>query len=167
MPQSANPSSIDGGVDYSHYNARGAHDIRFVGYREKPQAQLIEGESIVRMQVSSGSISGVCDAVRATGKACPGDDSDDPNGAYVYNEQYMSVYIATLGSGLLGQAYYTYPHAVVLNESVGSVESPGELSSYGRGRTLTHELGHNFTYPHTFNESNCTQTSTFSDIPNH
>jgi len=161
VPQSANPSSIDGGVDYSHYNARGAHDIKFVGYKgETTGSELIEGESIVRIQVSSGSIDGVSSACQATGKVCPGDSG------YQYNEQYMSVYIATLGGGLLGQAYYTYPHAVVLNESVGSVENPGELSSYGRGRTLTHELGHNFTYPHTFNSSTCTSTPSFSDIPN-
>lgn len=164
VPQSANPSSIDGGIDYSHYNARGTHDIRFVGYKgETTGAELIEGESIVRIQVSS-SIGGVCDAMNAVGRPCPEETG------YVYNEQYMSVYIATLGGGLLGQAYYTYPHAVVLNESVGSVENPGELSTYGRGRTLTHELGHNFTYPHPFNPTDCTDASgnsnqIWSDVP--
>ena len=145
VPQNPNPSTgTDANIDYAHYNARGTHDIRFVGYKgETTGAELIEGESIVRIQVSS-SISGVCDAINAVDKICPGETG------YVYNEQYMSVYIATLGSGLLGQAYYTYPHAVVSNESVGSVENPGELSTYGRGRTLSHELGHNFTYPHPF-----------------
>ena len=160
VPQSANPSSgEDANVDYSHYNARGEHNIRFVGYKgELTGSELIEGESIVRIQTSN-SIGGVCDAMNEVGRPCPGENG-------YTNEPYMSVYIATLGSGLLGQAYYTYPHAVVLNQSVGSVENPGELSTYGRGRTLTHELGHNFTYPHTFNSSSCTSTPDFSDIPN-
>ena len=159
VPQNPNPSTgTDANIDYAHYNARGTHDIRFVGYKgETTGAELIEGESIVRIQVSS-SISGVCDAMNAVDKICPGETG------YVYNEQYMSVYIATLGSGLLGQAYYTYPHAVVSNESVGSVENPGELSTYGRGRTLSHELGHNFTYPHPFNPSTCS-SPIWSDVP--
>ena len=159
VPQNPNPSTgDDANIDYAHYNARGTHDIRFVGYKgETTGAELIEGESIVRLQVSS-SITGVCDAMNAVGKICPGSTG------YVYNEQYMSVYIATLGSGLLGQAYYTYPHAVVLNQSVGSVENPGELSTYGRGRTLSHELGHNFTYPHPFAASSCS-SPIWSDVP--
>jgi len=159
VPQNPNPSTgTDANIDYAHYNARGTHDIRFVGYKgETTGAELIEGESIVRIQVSS-SIGGVCDAMNAVGRPCPGETG------YVYNEQYMSVYIASLGSGLLGQAYYTYPHAVVLNESVGSVENPGELSTYGRGRTLTHELGHNFTYPHPFAASSCS-SPIWSDVP--
>ena len=160
VPQNPNPSTgADANIDYAHYNARGTHDIRFVGYKgETTGAELIEGESIVRIQVSAGSIDGVGAACQATGKVCPGQTG------YVYNEQYMSVYIATLGSGLLGQAYYTYPHAVVLNESVGSVANPGELATYGRGRTLTHELGHNFTYPHPFNPSSCS-SPIWSDVP--
>ena len=160
VPQNPNPSTgPDANIDYAHYNARGSHDIRFVGYKgETTGAELVEGESIVRIQVSAGSIDGVGAACQATGKVCPGQSG------YEYNEQYMSVYIATLGSGLLGQAYYTYPHAVVLNESVGSVENPGELSTYGRGRTLTHELGHNFTYPHPFNPSSCS-SPIWSDVP--
>jgi hypothetical protein len=160
VPQSANPSTgTDANVDYSHYNARGEHNIRFVGYKgELTGSELIEGESIVRLQTSA-TITGVCSAMNAVGRPCPGETG-------FTNEPYMSIYIATLGSGLLGQAYYTYPHAVVLNESVGSVQNPGELSTYGRGRTLTHELGHNFTYPHTFNSTSCTSTPDFSDIPN-
>ena len=166
VPQNPNPSTgADANIDYAHYNARGTHDIRFVGYKgETTGAELVEGESIVRIQVSAGSIDSVGAACQATGKVCPGQTG------YVYNEQYMSVYIATLGSGLLGQAYYTYPHAVVLNQSVGSVQNPGELATYGRGRTLTHELGHNFTYPHPFNPSDCTDSNgnsnqIWSDVP--
>jgi hypothetical protein len=64
VPQSANPSSgTDANVDYSHYNARGEHNIRFVGYKgELTGSELIEGESIVRIQTSN-SIGGVCDAM--------------------------------------------------------------------------------------------------------
>ena len=47
---------------------------------------------------------------------------------------------------------------------MGSVENPGTTGGYNRGRTLTHELGHNFTFNHTFNSSNC-GNELWSDIP--
>ena len=61
------------------------------------------------------------------------------------------MYIAPLTGGLLGQAYLGWPESVVITGSVGSVENPGTISGYERGRTLSHELGHNFTYNHIFN----------------
>ena len=51
---------------------------------------------------------------------------------------------------MLGQAYLGFPESVVLSGSVGSVENPGTTGGYNRGRTLTHELGHNFTFNHDF-----------------
>ena len=53
---------------------------------------------------------------------------------------------------------------MVLAGSVGSVESPGTTGGYNRGRTLTHELGHNFTFNHVFNGNTC-GTQYWSDIP--
>ncbi len=62
---------------------------------------------------------------------------------------FLNIYIAPLTGGLLGQAYLGFPESVVLNDSsVGSVENPGTTGGYNRGRTLTHELGHNFTFNH-------------------
>ena len=65
---------------------------------------------------------------------------------------------------MLGQAYLGFPESVVLNDSVGSVENPGTTGGYNRGRTLTHELGHNFTFNHIFNSNNCGDYI-HSDIP--
>ena len=47
---------------------------------------------------------------------------------------------------------------------MGSVENPGTTGGYNRGRTLTHELGHNFTYNHVFNANTC-GTQYWNDIP--
>ncbi|GIS42438.1 MAG: hypothetical protein Ct9H90mP15_04780 [Candidatus Neomarinimicrobiota bacterium] len=55
----------------------------------------------------------------------------------------------------MGQAYLGFPESVTLTESIGSVENPGTVTNYDSGRTLTHELGHNFTFNHTFNGSTC------------
>ena len=57
----------------------------------------------------------------------------------------MNIYIAPLTGGLLGQAWLGFPESVVLTESVASVENPGSVNNYDCGRTITHELGHNFT----------------------
>ena len=65
---------------------------------------------------------------------------------------------------MLGQAYLGFPESVVLNDSVGSVENPGTAGGYNRGRTLTHELGHNFTYPQPFAASSCS-SPIWSDVP--
>ena len=166
IPSAPNPSDApyDPGVDYSHQAVRGTHNVVFVGAQgETSGNQLIEGTTILRYQISSSSISGVSDASSTASSITP-DQSSWPGGSGGYKNGYLNIYIAPLTGGLLGQAYLGFPESVVLNDSVGSVENPGSAGGYNRGRTLTHELGHNFTFNHIFNSSNCGD-SLWNDIP--
>lgn len=153
IPSAPNPSDApyDPGVDYSHQAVRGTHNVVFVGAQgETSGDQLIEGVTIRRYSISQSSVSGVSEA-----SSLASNTSTDSGAAGGYQNGFLNIYIAPLTGGLLGQAYLGFPESVVLDESVGSVESPGTAGGYNRGRTLTHELGHNFTFNHTFNSSNC------------
>lgn len=162
IPSAPNPSNApyDPGVDYSHQSVRGTHNIVFVGAQgELSGDQLVEGVTIRRYSISQSSVSGVGEASSLASAT-----ATDSGAASGYQAGYMNIYIAPLTGGLLGQAYIGFPESVVLDESVGSVESPGTAGGYNRGRTLTHELGHNFTYNHVFAPSSCGQTI-WSDVP--
>ena len=162
IPSSPNPSDApnDPGIDYSFQGVRGMHQIEFVGAQgERNGADLVEGVTIRRYQISQSSVSGVSEASSLASSITP--DGGGPSG---YQSGYLNMYIAPLTGGLLGQAYLGWPESVTLTESVGSVENPGTVNNYDSGRTLTHELGHNFTYNHTFNASTC-GTQYWSDVP--
>lgn len=162
IPSAPNPSDApyDPGVDYSHQAVRGTHNVVFVGAQgETSGDQLIEGVTIRRYSISQSSVSGVSEA-----SSLASNTSTDSGAAGGYQNGFLNIYIAPLTGGLLGQAYLGFPESVVLNESVGSVESPGTAGGYNRGRTLTHELGHNFTYNHPFNNSDCSNQY-WNDIP--
>jgi hypothetical protein len=162
IPSSPNPSDApySPGVDYSHQAARGTHQIKFVGAQgELTGDALVEDISIRRYQISQSSVSGVSEASSLASSASCGNCPD--NG---YQDGFLNIYIAPLTGGLLGQAYLGFPEAVVLAGSVGSVENPGTTGGYNRGRTLTHELGHNFTFNHVFNGNTC-GTQYWADIP--
>ena len=162
IPSSPNPSDapFSPGVDYSHQDARGTHQIKFVGAQgEQSGSSLVEDISIRRYNISQSTVSGVSEASSLASSTSCGNCPD--NG---YQDGFLNIYIAPLTGGLLGQAYLGYPESVVLAGSVGSVESPGTTGGYNRGRTLTHELGHNFTFNHVFNGNTC-GTQYWSDIP--
>tara|TARA_B100000963_G_scaffold27406_1_gene20408 strand:+ start:2275 stop:4854 length:2580 start_codon:yes stop_codon:yes gene_type:complete len=171
IPSAPNPSNApyDPGVDYSHQAVRGTHNVVFVGaLGESTGSQLIEGTTILRYQINTSSVSGVGNASDLAGSIEP-DQSTwpvNPNTQLSggYKDGYLNIYIAPLTGGLLGQAYLGFPESVVLGGSVGSVENPGTAGGYNRGRTLTHELGHNFTFSHVFNSNGC-GNSLWSDIP--
>ena len=162
IPSSPNPSDApySPGVDYSHQAARGIHQIKFVGAQgELTGSTLVEDISIRRYQISQSTVSGVSEASNLASSTSCGNCPD--NG---YQNGFLNIYIAPLTGGLLGQAYLGYPESVVLAGSVGSVENPGTTGGYNVGRTLTHELGHNFTYNHVFNANTC-GTQYWNDIP--
>lgn len=163
VPQVPNPSDApyDPNIDYSHASVRGSHDVRFFGANgEQNGNDLIENVSIIRYNISTGSVSGVSQAASLV------NSTQADNGATGgFQSGYMNIYIAPLGGGLLGQATLGgTTHCVVLTESVGSVDTPGSAAPYDLGRTLTHELGHNFSYNHIFNSPNCSSQE-ISDIP--
>ena len=162
IPSEPNPSNApnDPGIDYSHQAVRGTHNVVFVGsLGEANGAQLIDGQTIRRYNISQSTVSGVGEA-SSLASSTPTDSGVEGG----YQDGFLNIYIAPLTGGLLGQAYLGFPESVVLTGSVGSVESPGTAGNYSRGRTLTHELGHNFTFNHTFNSGNCNQ-ALWSDIP--
>ena len=162
IPSEPNPSNApnDPGIDYSHQAVRGSHNVVFVGsLGEATGAQLIDGQTIRRYNISQSTVSGVGEA-SSLASSTPTDSGVEGG----YQDGFLNIYIAPLTGGLLGQAYLGFPESVVLTGSVGSVESPGTAGNYSRGRTLTHELGHNFTFNHTFNSGNCNQ-ALWSDIP--
>ena len=162
IPSEPNPSNapFDPGVDYSHQAVRGTHNVVFVGsLGESTGDQLIEGQTIRRYNISQSTVSGVGEA-SSLASSTPTDSGIEGG----YQDGFLNIYIAPLTGGLLGQAYLGFPESVVLSGSVGSVENPGTTGGYNRGRTLTHELGHNFTFNHTFNSSSC-GNQLWSDIP--
>ena len=162
IPSAPNPSDapFDPGIDYSHQAVRGTHNVVFVGsLGESSGAQLIEGQTIRRYNISQGTVSGVGEA-SSLASSTPTDSGVEGG----YQNGFLNIYIAPLTGGLLGQAYLGFPESVVLSGSVGSVENPGTTGGYNRGRTLTHELGHNFTFNHPFNNSDC-GNQYWSDIP--
>ena len=162
IPSEPNPSDApnDPGIDYSHQAVRGTHNVVFVGsLGEATGSQLIDGQTIRRYNISQSTVSGVGEA-SSLASSTPTDSGIEGG----YQDGFLNIYIAPLTGGLLGQAYLGFPESVVLTGSVGSVESPGTAGNYSRGRTLTHELGHNFTFNHTFNSGNCNQ-ALWSDIP--
>jgi PKD repeat protein len=162
IPKTANraEASDDPGIDYNHFYSRGSHDVRFVGFDgETKGTSLNEVTTIRRYKINQETVSGVSEASTLAGSTAPDDGATGG-----YQEGYLNIYIAPLSGGLLGQAYLGFPEAVVMGSTVGSLTSPGTAGGYNRGRTLTHEIGHNFSFNHIFNSSNCDDVL-WSDIP--
>lgn len=137
---------------YNFKGVRGISNIRFLPLNEN---DLIEGVNIIRVKTTRTSFSGVSDIVSNGG-------SPTINGK-------LNVYIGTL-NGILGEAYIQGNKCSVLNSSVGGVEYPGTISNYNIGRTLTHEIGHNFGLYHIFMDiysgsDVCTNNQLHPDIP--
>ena len=165
VPNNTNPSdaTTDPGIDYNHYSAIGSHDVQFIGFNgETSGSALQENISIRRYNMSQENVSSVDEARQLIDSITP--DSGAVGG---YQEGYFNVYISPLSGGLLGMASFDIPHTVIKTSTVGSVNNPNTStsSSFNLGRTLTHEVGHNFGYYHTFQHSTCSDTANMSDIP--
>lgn len=92
-----------------------------------------------------------------------GDDAWDFN-------KYLNVWVADIGNGLFGYANFppaSASYGTVLNYcTVGSLTNPGLCGAFGYGRTLSHEIGHNFTLEHIWgDEPNCAQDDGVADTP--
>jgi PKD repeat protein len=97
--------------------------------------------------------------------------------------QYVNIWVGDLSGGLLGYAQFpsssglqglnanggsaTTDGVVILHTSLGSVANPNPAGGqYGRGRTLTHELGHWLGLRHIWGDgSNCSATDFCADTP--
>ncbi|MFZ9942336.1 MAG: M43 family zinc metalloprotease [Bacteroidia bacterium] len=86
-------------------------------------------------------------------------------------DQYLNIWVGNLGSGLLGYAQFPGGAAatdgvVLLNGSVGGPGALGTTSSYNRGRTATHEVGHWLNLRHIWGDATC-GNDFVSDTPLH
>lgn len=77
----------------------------------------------------------------------------------------MNIYVGNQEAGILGQAYLGGNEVFVLYSSVGGPDKPGQLSEYGLGKTLIHEIGHALSLPHTFSDDQCDGNKVFPDVP--
>lgn len=86
---------------------------------------------------------------------------------------YLNIWIANLSSGLLGYAQFPGDDPltdgiVVDYETVGSLDSPGSMSGFNRGRTAAHEVGHWLNLRHIWGDdgSGCGGSDMVDDTPN-
>jgi PKD repeat protein len=96
--------------------------------------------------------------------------------------QYINIWVGDLSGGLLGYAQFPSSSGlqglntnggsantdgvVILHTSLGSVANPNPAGGqYGRGRTLTHELGHWLGLRHIWGDGNCSATDYCADTP--
>lgn len=96
--------------------------------------------------------------------------------------QYVNVWVGNLSGGLLGYAQFPSSSGlqginanggsantdgvVILHTTLGSVANPNPAGGqYGRGRTLTHELGHWLGLRHIWGDGNCSATDYCADTP--
>lgn len=99
----------------------------------------------------------------------------DPN-------NYVNIWVANLSGGLLGYAQFpsnsglsglganggsaNTDGVVILNTSLGSIANPNPAGGvYGKGRTLTHELGHWLGLRHIWGDGGCTVDDFCTDTP--
>ncbi len=85
----------------------------------------------------------------------------------------LNVYVANIGGGLLGWAYFPKGYnngrdfidgVVMLDESMPGGVNPG-TAKYGEGDTLTHEVGHWLMLEHTFNHGCSASGDYVTDTP--
>jgi hypothetical protein len=80
--------------------------------------------------------------------------------------EVLNIYIGSSDGGLiLGQAELNSNIAYCLFSTVGGFEHKGTLASYDIGKTLCHEIGHNFSLAHTFSDQVCDNQKIYSDVP--
>ncbi|RYZ58322.1 MAG: T9SS type A sorting domain-containing protein, partial [Chitinophagaceae bacterium] len=96
-------------------------------------------------------------------------------------EKYINIWVLPLDGGVLGIA--TFPTSsgldglslgenasnagvAVTPETIGSLFAPNGCGNYGKGRTLTHELGHFFGLRHIWGDASC-GTDYCEDTPTH
>jgi len=86
---------------------------------------------------------------------------------------YLNIWVCNIGSGLLGFAYPPGVNAsldgLVIGYQFFGRGVPGLSSTYNKGRTATHEIGHYFNLDHLWgtgdSNPNCNQNDGVSDTP--
>jgi hypothetical protein len=87
--------------------------------------------------------------------------------------QYLNIWVCNIGSGLLGYAYQPGVSAsldgLVIGFQYFGRDVPGLSSTYNKGRTATHEIGHYFNLEHLWgggnSNPNCNMDDFVADTP--
>ncbi|MCF8257547.1 MAG: T9SS type A sorting domain-containing protein [Flavobacteriales bacterium] len=87
--------------------------------------------------------------------------------------KYLNIWVCNIGSGLLGFAYQPGVAAsldgLVIGYRYFGRDVPGLSSTYSKGRTSTHEIGHYFNLDHPWgtgaSNPNCNQSDFVNDTP--
>lgn len=136
---------------YNFNDVRGNPNVKFIPLNE---SELVEGDQIRRVSTSRTSFSGIADVVSSGG-------SPSVTGC-------INIYICNL-NGVLGEAFIQGNKCTVWYPAIGGPDNLGTISSYNLGRTLTHELGHNFGLFHIFMDiysgDICSNSQIHPDIP--
>jgi hypothetical protein len=151
-------SKIPQSGEYNFNNVVGNPSITFL-----PSNSLDLNESnIIRKFTNRTSFSGINDVV--------------VNGGSSAISNVLNVYICNLNN-LLGEAYIQDNRCTVLYSSIGgggnlesiNYNTVGTIGNYNLGRTLTHEIGHNFGLYHIFMDiysgDICSNSQLHPDIP--
>ncbi|MDN5211139.1 choice-of-anchor J domain-containing protein [Fulvivirgaceae bacterium BMA12] len=143
-------------------------EIEFTLAKQTPEGLPTDG--IVRV-LSDQSSYGLRDAIKLS------------NLSYWPAEDYLNIWVTTLGSSLLGFAQFPVSSLegledasnnrltdglVMRYQSFGSNTKgtfPSLIAPYDRGRTATHEMGHFFGLRHIWGDGNCSQDDFCLDTP--
>jgi hypothetical protein len=158
-----NPDSTNNNPAWA--SRRGHSGIQFVLAKRDPSGACTDG---VTRTVSTVAAFGTGNTIKRT--ASGGKDGWPITGT----SAYLNMWVGPIGGGILG--YATFPGTGVAADQ-GVVVDPqyfGEASSacgvdatYGKGRTLTHEVGHFFNLFHTF-QGGCSGTGdNIAETPAH
>lgn len=138
----------------------GKSGISFCLAKRTPTGEPTTG--IVRFTTAKNTFSN-SDGESVKHASLGGDDAWDAN-------KYLNIWICDLSGDLLG--YGTFPGSTSLNEQGVVVDygciPGGLLTSYNKGKTMTHEIGHYFNLYHIWGDDDgaCTGTDYIADTPN-
>ncbi len=164
----------------STYGVASTTNIQFALAKTDPDGAVLEQPGIDRILYSTKGFTAPPYSVGMGGSANYLNNTIKP--ATIWDpEKYLNIWVLPLEGGVLGVA--TFPTSsglpglslgenasnagvAVTPETIGSLFAPSGCGNYGKGRTLTHELGHFFGLRHIWGDASC-GTDYCDDTPTH